>query len=603
MTITAKTPAKRPAKRELKSKAAINKYGFNFLDIEGTFLNVPLSKIDISPLNYRQSYDEKALNDFAQSLKSYGVISPVTLRKMPNGRFELVVGERRYRAAKIAALKSIPAVVKMLTDEQVIEIMLLENLQRENPHPLHEAQAIARMQKNGLSIDEISARLGKSKSFVYARLKWSELILPIQKMFLANVVPVKDVMSLSLLESGTQQEFFDKYCSEWESETFEFSKVRNAISYFKYDLIKACFDTKDKNLIEEAGACTRCPFNSATIKSLFPDLAQKAFCSHKVCYESKCLKHLENELRKALNEHQPDSLLLTNNISQESQMLLDSLPEINALVQLNYYDVHKIYAPETPDKEDYQDYETEELDEQDYNRALQKYETDKEEYLLEINSDNVYKGLTVFNDQVSITYYKTEKEKTTGAITAKEVQQAIKEGTVTVDLLTQEIARIEAREKRAKEIDAENVQKQIHKDFSELVNSEVYDPVLNAMDIIASRLIIFQCMDWYTSNEFCKKVFPGLDLNNYEQLLESLAAMSDNDYCYLIRLVFCKKGGATIPNSIDGNCLYKIAAESGFDVQSIENVFKTKANERQERVDSKIAEVERRIEKMNAKAK
>lgn len=602
MTIAIKPLAKKSAKKTIHSKTAINKYGFNFLDIEGTFLNVPLSKIDISPLNYRQTYDEKALGDFAGGLKSYGVISPVTLRKMPNGRFELVVGERRFRAAKIAALKSIPAVVKMLTDEQVIEIMLLENLQRENPHPLHEAQAIARMQSNGNSIDEICSRLGKSKSFVYARLKWSELILPIQKMFLANVVPVKDIMNLSLLESGAQQEFYDSYCKDWESENFDFSKIRYSISKFKYDLKNACFDTKDKTLIADAGACTRCPFNSATIKSLFPDLAQEAICSHKVCYKAKCLKHLENQLRNALKEHQPDVLLVTGNFSEEGQMLIDSLPEVNVLPQLEYSQVYKIYPPELPDKEDYQDYETEELDEEDYNSALKKYEADKAEYLLEIDSEKVMKGLTVIKDQVQIIYFKMEQPKTNGAVTAKEVQQAIKDGTITKELLSQEKSRIKDREKRAKEIDAENVQKQIHKEFSELILSENYNPVLNTIDSLAARLLVYQALDWNIKGTVCQKIFPGKNLNDQEELLKSLSTMKDSDYAYLIHMVFCRKGGSTNPNAIEGLCLYKLAVESGFDVQPIEKDFKKKADERQERVDSKIAEVERRIEKLNVKA-
>src|SRR3954454_24357169 len=94
----------------------------------GEFKQVPIDKIDLSPLNYRKYYSEIDMQEFAKELALHGIISPVTVRPLDNGRYELVVGERRYRAAKIARLKEIPACVWNLTDDEVIEIQLCENL-------------------------------------------------------------------------------------------------------------------------------------------------------------------------------------------------------------------------------------------------------------------------------------------------------------------------------------------------------------------------------------------------------------------------------------------------------------------------------------------
>lgn len=594
------TTIKRPLKNQAKSNdKALAKYDLNFLDIEGTFLHIPLSKIDISPLNYRETFDEQELLDFAESLRPYGVISPITVRKMPNGRFELVVGERRFRGSKIISFKSIPAVVKMLTDEQVNEIMLIENLQRVNPHPLYEAQAIARMQKKGKTIDGICLRLGKSKTYIYTRLKWAELILPIQSMFLANKISIKDVTAISLLETSSQQEFFDKHCTDWENKNFNFDKIQYAISRFKYDLKTACFDTKDKNLIADAGACTRCPFNSATIKSLFPEFAKDAICSHKVCYQAKCLKHLENSFRKILSEHQPVAILNTGNFSQESQMLIDSIDELNALEELVYQEVNVMVPPTIPDKEDHEDYDTGEVNEQEYKEAMNEYEADLAEYNIAISSDKVFKGITVRNGDVILVYYNLEKKSSNStSVTAKEVQQAIKDGLATPELLEKEIERIEAREKRAKEIDLDKIQKQVHSSYKDLLKGEDYNPVLTPTDLIAARLLIFQSLEWNIRSRVMEKLFSGIDTSNSQEFLNALSELSDSDFSFLIRMVFCGRSTSNSPDFIDGKCLYKIAEASGFDIKAIEDENKKLADVREDKVNGRIADLKRRIEKM-----
>ena len=107
---------------------------------------IQLNLVDFYPRNYRKFYDPKALSEFSNGMKALGrVISPITVREVISGRFQLVAGERRVRAARLAGFTHIPAVIGNFTDEEVEEIQLQENIQREDPHPMHEAESIKRM--------------------------------------------------------------------------------------------------------------------------------------------------------------------------------------------------------------------------------------------------------------------------------------------------------------------------------------------------------------------------------------------------------------------------------------------------------------------------
>jgi ParB/RepB/Spo0J family partition protein len=175
-------------------------------------IRVLTSEIDYSPLNHRRHYNEDALNSFAEELKRDDIFSPLEVRKKPVGRYELVFGERRLRAAKIGGLETVPVILKDLTDEQVIERQLLENLQREDPHPMDYAYGIERMQTTGLSMDEISSRLGKTKPFIYNRIKLNSLLPVFQEMFLAGKISHPQALAIAAVSNESQQELYDKQC-------------------------------------------------------------------------------------------------------------------------------------------------------------------------------------------------------------------------------------------------------------------------------------------------------------------------------------------------------------------------------------------------------
>lgn len=131
-----------------------------------------LSDIRPNPYQPRKRFDDKSLRELSDSIKENGVFQPIIVRKSVNG-YEIIAGERRCRASKLAKKKTIPAIVRKFDESQMMEVAVLENLQREDLTPLEEAQAYEMLQKNlGLTQEEVSKRMGKSRPYIanYLRL-------------------------------------------------------------------------------------------------------------------------------------------------------------------------------------------------------------------------------------------------------------------------------------------------------------------------------------------------------------------------------------------------------------------------------------------------
>src|SRR5574338_691436 len=137
--------------------------------IQATIQLIPPAMIAPSPSNPRKTFDD--IEELAADLKMRGMLQPVLVR--PKGKtFELVFGERRWRAAKLAGLEHVPAMVRDLDDAHVLETQLVENCKRKDVDPLEEAEAYEQLHtKHGYHVEELAAKVGKTKAFVYARMK------------------------------------------------------------------------------------------------------------------------------------------------------------------------------------------------------------------------------------------------------------------------------------------------------------------------------------------------------------------------------------------------------------------------------------------------
>ena len=128
--------------------------------------------IDTNPNQPRKHFDEESLQELAVSIKNYGVIQPILVSPKEGGRYELIAGERRLRASKMAGLSFIPAIVKQFTESEMAEIALIENLQREDLNPIEEARAYrSLMDKYGFTQEELADKLGKSRPVIANSLR------------------------------------------------------------------------------------------------------------------------------------------------------------------------------------------------------------------------------------------------------------------------------------------------------------------------------------------------------------------------------------------------------------------------------------------------
>lgn len=144
---------------------------------------IPLTQILVSPFQPRKDFLESDLNQLAQSVKANGILQPILVRKTGDGAYQLIAGERRFRAAKLAKLSSIPSIVKNASDPQSMYFALIENIQRQNLNPMEEARAYARLNKEfGLTQEKVAEQVGKDRSTVANLLRLLTLPKAVQEM-------------------------------------------------------------------------------------------------------------------------------------------------------------------------------------------------------------------------------------------------------------------------------------------------------------------------------------------------------------------------------------------------------------------------------------
>ena len=173
----------------------------------------------------RKNFDEDALQELAESIKQFGVIEPLVVVKR-KGYYELIAGERRWRAARLAGLKEVPVVIKDYDDQQIVEIALIENIQREDLNPIEEAHAYERLiQEFNLTQDEVAERVSKSRTTVTNALRLLKLTEKVQQMLIDDMLSTGHVRALITiadpqLQYETAMYIFDKKLSVRETESY-----------------------------------------------------------------------------------------------------------------------------------------------------------------------------------------------------------------------------------------------------------------------------------------------------------------------------------------------------------------------------------------------
>lgn len=184
-----------------------------------------INRIEPNKNQPRKEFNEDSLQELADSIKQFGVIEPLVVVKR-KGYYELIAGERRWRAARLAGLKEVPVVIKDYDDQQIVEIALIENIQREDLNPIEEAHAYERLiQEFNLTQDEVAERVSKSRTTVTNALRLLKLTEKVQQMLIDDMLSTGHVRALiTITEPQLQYEtamyIFDKKLSVRETESY-----------------------------------------------------------------------------------------------------------------------------------------------------------------------------------------------------------------------------------------------------------------------------------------------------------------------------------------------------------------------------------------------
>lgn len=296
-------------------------------------LRIPLGLLDPSATNRpnRSGFDAKSIGELAESIRVPGIIEPLIVRPKPGGRHEIVCGERRWTAAKLLKLDTVPCVVRSMTDEQARKVQIIENLQREGLHPVEEAQGyadlIAQRTPEGKvinTIDSVAKDIGKSPAFVYGRLKLLEMPqvaldaslngkMSASVALLAARIPDPKLARKAALEvldpGGTgdgeerQKRALDK---DIEPMSYRAAKEHIQNNYMKR-LRQAKFDREDEELVPVemvngerrcGGKCSDCPWRTGNLRLLLPGESQERLradgepiatdvCTNPACFKRK----------------------------------------------------------------------------------------------------------------------------------------------------------------------------------------------------------------------------------------------------------------------------------------------------------------------------
>ncbi|TWI80544.1 ParB/RepB/Spo0J family partition protein [Lacibacter cauensis] len=308
-------------------------------------LNIPIGNITALP-NYRQIDEDPAeLEQLVASVKKDGIFQPVLVRthKTEPDRYELIFGNRRFAAAQLAQLETIPAQVKEVADDNILEVQVIENLQRKDVHPMDEAAAYkAYKEKNGCDVKELAAKFSKPERYIAHRLALTTLIPELQKDFLKKQLTIAQAEVFAKLNPEQQKELMKaetQYGTRYASSVADLHDEINRL--FLHDLGKAPFDKNDATLLPKAGACSSCQKRTACRTLLFEDVAKEDHCLDGKCFSMKIDLHLVKKANDII-AHEPNIAFAVEQYSDNPpKRIIDEAKKMKVPVYTNGYYDHK----------------------------------------------------------------------------------------------------------------------------------------------------------------------------------------------------------------------------------------------------------------------
>ena len=264
------------------------------------FQYIAIDTIHESATNPRRTFDECKLGELAESIRTNGLIQPITVRPNSQG-FEIVAGARRFRAAQLAELFSLPARIVDINDAETVLWQLVENSQRIDVHPYEEAQGFQRLlDMPGYDVATLVEKSGKSAAHVYARLSLLQLVPSIAEAFTAERITASHANLLARLPQDVQANAYEQcWRKDWQDKEPHLLPAKHLSAWIQTNLYlslaEAPFDKEDPTLNPPAGACVTCPRRSGFNTSLFADV-QGDHCLDAPCFHTKVNAHIDREV-------------------------------------------------------------------------------------------------------------------------------------------------------------------------------------------------------------------------------------------------------------------------------------------------------------------
>lgn len=416
---------------------------------------VSVALADIQPSNYnpRKNFDEKSLVELADSIRQQGVLQAIGVRPIAENRFEIVFGERRYRASQIAGLEEIPAVILDISDETAEEMAVTENLQRKDVTPIEEANAYQKLIESGRhDVQSLAVQFGKNESYIRTRLKFVSLIPEIAQLLEQDELTISVATEICRYGEDIQHDIYEKHLKEGVL----YNSWRGMKASEVAKNIERSYTTDLKRYFFDKTVCLSCPHNTNNMM-LFCEEGSCGNCANRKCLEEMNASYLA-EKAVQLMEQLPFALLCRDFYGCNEKVVEQLVASGFEVEKLSVRPADYPEEPEAPDMEDYENAE-------EYAEAYKEYEKELSEYKEECEYVNrrseageITLYVTIGHNDISLCYVENA-----------EVQAVAGEAK---DAVVSPIEKLEKQDKRNKEIAQEKTVEDTKKQILEVDMTE-----------------------------------------------------------------------------------------------------------------------------------
>lgn len=333
--------------------------------------DLDITTVQPSTDNHRKTFNDASLQELADSIREVGVLQAIAVRPHTAGGYEIIYGERRYRASLLAGAKTIKATVyNNITDDEAEDMSLSENLQREQVRPTEEARAFKRLLEKGrYDMYSLVSRFGRSEKYIYTRLKLNELYAPIGELLDNDTITISVAEEISTYEAHIQKDVYEKHLKEGSGDNWTGYTLNLFKKYFE-----KCYTTDLEQYKFDKTDCKACVHNAANY-NLFAEHNGCGHCTNRKCLEAKNAAFVAKETEKLLKSD-PKLTVARPYYGNRNDMALQKLDKKgHEIKEFDYNMSAREFpkAPEAPKQEQF-------AEPKEYEQAVRTFTQKNEEY-------------------------------------------------------------------------------------------------------------------------------------------------------------------------------------------------------------------------------